>query len=132
MSLLDGDLSGDIPYEAAQSSSDRNANFVLRQAADTQAPISMTRAQLRAPGNLAYRSRLTFVADLLFSSEAWRVTVTPRRFDQDASRMHVAGFGDCTERTGLAAGIFARHKAKEGHQPLRVLKARSPSGHFSS
>jgi hypothetical protein len=45
--------------------------------------------------------------------------VLPRRFDQDAAEMRVAGFGDRPPRLFGAARVFGGHEAGKGHDPWR-------------
>jgi hypothetical protein len=53
-----------------------------------------------------------------------RVTVRPGRFNQQATRMAVAGLCDTTQPASLTGGMFGWRKTKPGSQLPRVIEAR--------
>jgi len=85
------DVLADIPDIAGQLARDRNADYVVLQSARAQSPIAMAQAQLCSPGDRADLGWLAFLPDLQWHAHACREAVIPRRFDQDAADVTVAG-----------------------------------------
>ena len=121
---LHGNLACQIPDEAGEFSSDGSADLVLMQTACAQAAVALAQAQLRSPGDLAQGSRLGFIADLHFAGDLCREAICPSRFDQDATGVRVAGFGDRSERARLAGGAFTRYESEECHELFGMSEAR--------
>ena len=76
-------LSGDRPHEIGQFPGHRHADFVVRNLPDLERPVASTQSYLGLPGNLAYRLRLTFLANLNRPTDAGRETVAPGCLHQD-------------------------------------------------
>src|SRR6185312_2334172 len=118
-------LPGDIPDEAGELTSDRDAAFVLGHFSPCiELAKAVREAKLRSPGEVADGFGLTFLAYLDGAADSGIEAVGPGRLDEDASGVLIACFGD---GAALAAGIAGRELRGDQpqvlHQCLWVSKA---------
>src|SRR5687767_12639177 len=85
----------DIPDEAGQLSRDGDTAFVLRHLTSRIELLeAICQARLRFPGNVADDFRLPALTHLDRATDARIEAVRPRRLDQNAPGLLVAGSGD--------------------------------------
>src|SRR6202035_3585968 len=77
---------------------------------------------LRLPGYLFDLFRNPFLALAQSGPFGGSVPITPGGFDNDASEMSVACFGDTAPVLPLSAGVLAGHRAAVPHQLPRTLE----------
>jgi hypothetical protein len=120
-----------VPDEAAELSSDGDADFVLRQlSSHRKTAPALGQTQLRLPGDVADDLRLSFLANLERSGDLRFEAIIPRGLHQDTSSMFVTAFGDLTLAAGVATGEFRGHQSQVRHQRTRMGKTREIA-HFS-
>ena len=70
-----------VPDKPGQLARDRNADLVVMQVPRAEAPVSLRKSQLRAPGDVADHLRLPLLALLEHNAHAGRKAIIPGRFD---------------------------------------------------
>ena len=88
------DLAAQIPYEASELSGDGHAHLVGLHPPSAQAPIALTQAQLRTPGNRAHSCGLIFLAHLQDAADAGSEPIVPGSLHEHTACMPVAGLGN--------------------------------------
>lgn len=89
----------DVPDKADELAGDRDAGFVLMDAARLHAAVTSAQAQLRTPGNIEHGSGLSFVAYSQVMTELRRVAIGPCGLDEKPTHMGITGLGDAALTT---------------------------------
>ena len=85
--------------------------------------IAAVQPLLRAPRVAETRAGLALAPPAQRRPEDGVVAIVPGRFDQDASRVGVAGLGQRAAALAVARGILAGDQAQVGHESPRSLEA---------
>ena len=86
--------------------------------APAQASVALSEPQLSAPGDVAQGFGLALLTHHETAADLGSEAIGPGGFDQDASGMAVAGFGDAALVADLNGGVF------EGTRPRYAISAR--------
>ncbi len=124
----DGDLplrgDPDRPDETDELTRDRGDHMRHRFASSQEPPIARMQAMLGLPGNLDdMRGLATLSGAQRIGAFGWEA-IRPGGFQQDASEMGVAGFGDRAAVDAAAARVLAGHGAAVAHELPRMREAR--------
>jgi hypothetical protein len=114
----------DIPDETRKLAGNGDDHDVGMLAGLGQPTEAFAQAQLRIPGAIDDVLGQSFVAELNDAADLRGVAVAPRRFDQQAPGVAVAGLGDAALALLAAAAVLAGHDAQPAHQLARIVEAR--------
>src|ERR1700679_1594852 len=109
-------LLSDIPDKAAQLAGDSRGHLVVMNAAGTQPAKSRTKPNLGLPGGCHDVLRLPFESWLQRFANASGKAVVPRRFNQDAPNVRIAGLGEPATVACWPARMLAWDQAEISHQ----------------
>src|SRR5882724_2793289 len=99
-------LFGDSPHKARQFPGNSHDQLVGVFASGYQTAIAFAQLHLRLPTDVLDRLRELFQPELQVATDFGGMPVSPGAFDQGASGMGVAGFGDRTLPASLTTRIF--------------------------
>lgn len=92
-------------------------------AAGEQSSIALAQPDLGFPTDVLEGFRWCFESELQMPAALRGLAIRPSAFDQGASRMGIAGFGDGALSASLPRGILRRNQAQELHELSGVIEA---------
>jgi hypothetical protein len=111
-----GDLSGNGPHESSQLTGNGHGHDIGVFASCHEAPVTFTEPHLGFPTDVLDDFGLCFEAQLQMSADFRGRAIGPGAFDEDASGMAVARFGNRPLSALLPGGVFGGDQAQEFHQ----------------
>jgi hypothetical protein len=109
-------LYADRPDEADQLAGDGRKHLLYRFAASKQTEISTMKSMLSFPCDCFYYFAETSLSLAQSHTDRWPMTITPRRFYQNTSKMGVAASGYPAPPDTFPAGMLASDHSGVTHQ----------------
>src|SRR5438552_6303430 len=110
------------PHEAHKFTGDGRHRDGWALAVPDEMAIPTVQTLLRAPGVCDDVAGLALAAPGQHASDPRRVTVVPRCFDEDATRVRVAGLRQRPSTLHVAGGVLAGNQPKIGHELARTAE----------
>src|ERR1700690_1349387 len=121
--MLALDVHADGPDEAEQLAPHGGHHFLVWHASFGKSPIATMEPVLGFPGDRLHRLLDVFLARSKGSVDPRPMPVGPRRFNEHAAKMTVAGLGDPAAPRLAAARVLARHRTAVAHQLCCAIKS---------
>src|SRR5262249_9146993 len=118
------DLDGDGPDKAEELATDGTEHLRAGLAPRRECQVATVQTVLCLQCDLVRRRAEAALPSLQLLAQSRSMATSPCGFEAPRTDVSVAGLGDRTLPTSVAAGVFARHDAAVGHELLGSLEAR--------
>jgi hypothetical protein len=123
----DGNLFGNGPHEPNQFSGNGHDHLIGMFASGNESPVTFTEPHLGLPTDILDRFGELFQSQLQMATHLGRIAVGPGPFNESATRMGIARFGNGPLATPCTGGILRGNQPQEFHDLSGIIEARQVS-----